>query len=735
MSVDLVVTDTRSIGHRVEAGLDQRTLRRLDIQPGEYVEIDGRDRTVAFAASANVAGDGVALGEHVRSNAAVDAGDRVTVSKATVSPAEQCTIAPTGGVEIADGEVPLADSLDGWPVSTGDVIDADLLEGTLSIPFVVTNTVPDGPVVVTRETQVIARSGDESVDERGWEPAGFEDVGGLDETLSTLRDSVLLPLERPDLFADFGEDPTAGVLLSGASGTGKTLLARALATETDAHVTWLDASLVSSLRSDEIATEFDRVVREARAHAPSLVVFDELDAVVPASGGSGGRDRRVVAHVRSMLDALADEPGVVVLATAADPDDVHGSLRRGERLEVELEVGVPDEADRQAILSARTRHLPLGIDVDLPAVAARTHGFVGADLAALAAEAVLEAARRSAEEAGQPTVEMRDFERALDRVSPSAMRELQAAVPSVTYEDVGGVREAKRELVRTVEWPLRYPELFDALQTEPPRGVLLYGPPGTGKTMLAKAVANATDANFISVKGPEVLDKYVGESEAAVRKIFEKARQNAPAVVFFDEVDAIAPRRGQEYGTHAVERVVSQLLTELDGLEPLEDVVVLGATNRPDVIDPAILRPGRFERLVEVPLPDREARREIFEVHTEAVPMAGIDLDTLAAETEGYSGSDIAALVREASLLAIETFVTGSGRADPTVTADHFARALATVEPTLARGGASSPDPRSGPGPGPQDPGADPESPHPATRERDAASEGTDDGPGDPSVE
>ncbi len=690
MSVDLVVTDTRSISRRVEAGLDQRTLSRLDIQPGEYVEIDGRDRTVAFAASANVTGDGVALGEHVRTNAAVEAGDRVTVSKATVSPAEQCTITPTRGIDITEGEVPLADSLAGWPVSNGDVIDADLLDGALTVPFVVTDTVPHGPVVVTDRTRVIARAEATETDASGWEPASFDDVGGLDETLSTLRDSVLLPLERPDIFADIGEDPTTGVLLSGPSGTGKTLLARALATETDAHVVWLDASLVSSQRSDEIATEFDRVVREARAHAPSLVVFDELDAVVPAAGSSGGRDRRVAAHFRSMLDSLADEAGVAVLATAADPDDVGESLRRGDRLERELEVGVPDEADRRDILTGQTRHLPLGMDVDLRTVAARTHGFVGADLTALRTEAVLEAARRSADGVGTPTVTMTDFETALSRVQPSAMRELRAAVPSVTYEDIGGVRAAKRELIRAVEWPLRHPDLFSALQTEPPRGVLLYGPPGTGKTMLAKAVANATDANFISVKGPEVLDKYVGESEAAVRKLFEKARQNAPAVVFFDEIDAIAPRRGQEYGTQAVERVVSQLLTELDGLEPLEDVVVLGATNRPDVIDPAILRPGRFERLVEVPLPDREARQEIFRVHTDSVPMQGIDLDTLAAETAGYSGSDIAAVVREASLLSIESYITGDGRATPTVTADHFARALATVTPTVARGGTES---------------------------------------------
>ena len=691
MSVDLVVTETRSIARRTEAGMDRQTLRLLDIEPGEYVNVEGRDRTVAFAAKADVTGDGVALGEHVRSNAAVEAGERVTVSKATVSPADQLTIAPTRGVDIEDGDVPLADSLRGWPVAVGDVIDADLLDGALSLPFEVVGTIPEGPVVVTDQTRVLARNDPATAERSGWDAASFDDVGGLEGPLSELRDA-LLPLERPELFADFGEDPTSGVLLTGPSGSGKTLVARAAATEFDAHTVWLDASTVSGKGSSEVETEFERVVREARAHAPALVVVDELDVIVPDETRASDRDRRVAAHFRSMLDALAAERGVVVLATAGEAADVASGLRRGGRLEREIDLGVPTESDRRDILAVHTRSVPLGVDVDLREVAARTHGFVGADLEALVTEAVLESARRTEADAVSPTVEKQDFEAALGAVSPSAMRELSVAVPSVTHGDIGGLAGAKRELVRSVEWPMRYPELFEMLQTDPPRGVLLYGPPGTGKTMLAKAVANATDANFLSVKGPEVLDKYVGESERTVREIFEKARRHAPSIVFFDEVDAITAQRGQTVGTRAVERVVSQLLTELDGIEPLEDVVVLAATNRPDVIDPALLRPGRFERLVEVPLPDHEARREIFAVHTRSVPTVDVDIDVLAAETTGYTGSDIAAVVREASLLAIEDFITGTGRESPVLTAEHFARALVTVEPTAMRGGTSADD-------------------------------------------
>jgi transitional endoplasmic reticulum ATPase len=686
MSVDLVVTDTRSISRRTEAGLDYDTLRRLDIQPGEYVRIEGRERTVAFASRANVEADGVALGQHVRTNAAVEAGDRVTVSKVSVAPAHRLTVSPIRGVEVSEGEIPLADSINGWPVSAGDVIDATLLEDAITVSFSVTDTDPDGPVVVTDETTIIARNEPAQGDREGYLPASFDDIGGLSEPLEALGDAVVLPLERPDLFEELGEDPAGGVLLTGPSGSGKTLVSRALATEIGAHVVWLDASTISSKRSPAIKREFDRIVREARAKSPTLVVVDEVDAIAPADARASDRADRVGTHLRSLLDDLGSEPGVVVLGTAVDADDLPASLRRGGRFEREIDLPTPDEAARRDILTVLTRTVPLGMDVDLRTVAAGTNGFVGADLEAIVNEAVLEAGRRVGPGADTPLVRMTEFEAALEVVEPSGMREISAAVPDVSYDDIGGLEDAKREVIRSVEWPLAYPDLFERLDADPPRGVLLYGPPGTGKTMLAKAVANATDANFVSIDGPEVLDKYVGESERAIRSVFERARSNAPSVVFFDEIDAIAPRRGQDFGTHAVERVVSQLLTELDGLEPLADVVVLAATNRPDVIDPALLRPGRFEHLVEIGLPDVGARREIFGVHTRSVPMGDVDLGVLASETAGYTGSDIAAVIREASLLAIEDAITGQSAGAPRVTADHFARALGTVEPSASRG-------------------------------------------------
>ncbi|MFB6070639.1 MAG: AAA family ATPase [Halanaeroarchaeum sp.] len=678
--LDLVVTAENPPNSVDEAGIEREVMQRLDVAPGEFVSVEGRTDTVASVAHARVAVDGVALGQAVRSNAAVDPGDRVTVSKAAVAPAEQVTVAPMRSVDVREGEVPLSRVLAGRPVSTGDALDASLLDGSLSVTFEVTDTVPDGPVVVTEQTTVVARS--EPARDDGPGRVTFEEVGGLAAAKTALRDAVVLPLENPGRFEQFGEDPAGGVLLTGPAGVGKTHLAAAVATAVSAHVVWIDSADVAGMRSPAVGEEFDRVAREVRAKAPALVVIDDLDAVAPAADRASDRDRRVATHLRSLLDDLADEPGIAVLATAGDAADVDAALRRGGRLEREIDLPVPDRAARREVLAVRTSDVPLATDVSLDRIADRTHGFVGADLGALVTEAVLSAARRE----GDPTaVSAADFEAALDAVEPSAMRRVDVTVPSVGYDDVGGMADAKRALTRSVEWPLRYPQLFEYLDATPPRGILLYGPPGTGKTMLAKAVANATDANFVSVKGPEVLEKWVGESERAIRDIFETARQNAPSIVFFDEVDAISVRRGGDDGTRAVERVVSQLLTELDGLEPLEDVVVIGATNRPDVIDPALLRPGRFERLVEVGMPDREGRRDIFAVHTRTVPTGDVDLDALAAETDGYTGSDIAAVVREASMLAIEAYVEGERISQPRVGAEHFARALATVEPTAER--------------------------------------------------
>lgn len=674
--LDLVVTQEASPNRPDGAGIERTAMQRLDVAPGDYVAVEGRTRTVASVTRADVEADGVTLGPTVRENAAVDPGERVTVSKAEIEPADRVTVAPTRPVDVQEGEIPLARALAGRPVSTDDALDVALLDGTLSLSFVVTDTVPNDPVLVTEQTRVVTREGvpaDEST-----KAVTLNDVGGLSEAIGALRDAVVLPLEQPERFEHFGEGPTSGVLVTGPAGSGKTLLADAIAGKVDAHEIWLDGADVAGLRSTDVGEECSRLVREARARSPAIVVLDELDEIAPAGDRATDRDRRIAAQVRSVVDALADERGVAVVATARDPEQVDSSLRRGGRFEREVSLGVPSQAARRDILAVRTRTVPLEPGVDLDRVAARTHGFVGADLSALVTETVLAAARREA-----TAVAEQDFEDALSVAEPSAMRDHHVDVPAVSYADVGGLENAKRALVRSVEWPMRYPHLFDYLDADPPRGILLYGPPGTGKTMLAKAVANANDANFLSVKGPEILDKWVGESERAVRDIFETARQHAPSVVFLDEVDAISPRRGSDVGTQVVERVVSQLLTEMDGLEPLDDVVVIGATNRPDVIDPALVRAGRFEQLVPVGAPNREAREDIFAVHTRSVPIDGVDLAALAAETAGYTGSDIEAVVREASLLAIESYVDRKVRGDPTVTAEHFARALATVRPSI----------------------------------------------------
>ncbi|ALG83027.1 AAA family ATPase [Halanaeroarchaeum sulfurireducens] len=686
-ALNLVVAANRQPNRADAAGVQRAVMRRLNVAPGEYVAVEGSDRTVASVSRASVDADGVALGSAVRENAAVDPGDRVTVAKATVEPADQVTVAPTRAVDVREGEVPLARTLAGRPVSSGDTVEASLLDGSLSIPLVVTDTLPNGPVVITEQTTVVSRE-DPARDE-GPTAVTIGDVGGLSSAIEALRQAVVEPLTAPERFERLGGTPVGGVLLTGPAGSGKTLLARAIATEIDAHVVWLDSADVAAMRSADVGEECSRVRREARANAPTLVVLDELDAIVPADAGSSDRGRRIAAHVRSLVDALAAESDVAVLATARKGSDVDPSLRRGRRLERGINLGVPSRVERREMLAVRTRDVPIRRDVDLDAVAGQTHGFVGADLAALVSEAVLAAARRD----GGKAVTRTDFEHALSVAEPSAMRDHHVDVPAVTIDDIGGLEEAKRALARSVEWPMRYPDRFEALDATPPRGILLYGPPGTGKTMLAKAVAHATDANFISVKGPEILDKWVGESERAIRDIFETARQHAPSVVFFDEVDAISPRRGDEGGTRVVERVVSQLLTEMDGLEPLDDVVVIGATNRPDVIDPALVRTGRFEKLVEVGLPDHDARRDIFGVHTASVPTDGVDMDVLAAETAGYTGSDIEAVVREASLLAVEASVEGDRSGEPRVTATDFARALAAVDPAAVDpAGRSSPE-------------------------------------------
>ncbi|PSQ44091.1 AAA family ATPase [Halobacteriales archaeon SW_7_68_16] len=681
VSTVLTVTESEN-GVRLPGSV----LTALSLSVGEYVAIDGGDRTVAQIDGRGQEGE-AALPGGVCRDADVEAGDRITVTTADVRPARSIAVVPVQSLDFRGGEGPIRAALAGRAVTVGDTVRVPLFDGALVLAFRVVDTDPGGSVVVGDDTAVEVT--DEPADgdpSRGGVPdIDFAAVGGMDDHCERLRELVGGPLDRPELFDSLGSGEAPGVLVSGPAGAGKTLLARATAGEIDARLLSISPSTVLDATGEGRRRVLDRLATEAETAGRALVLLDELSIFAPADPGTA--ERRTVAALVDLLDDLVGR-GVPIVATARDPSEVHDSLRRGGRLDREIELPVPDETGRREILDIRTRNVRLAPSADLDDVAARTHGFVGADVDTLVSEAALAAYRRTREGGGGAQLTGDDFEAAMTEVEPSAMRGQSVRVPEVSYEDVGGLDAAKRELVRVAEWPLRYPQLFDALGTEPPTGVLLYGPPGTGKTLLARAVANASDANFIAINGPELLNKYVGESERAVREVFGRARQNAPAIVFFDEIDAISPERSGDADADAAERVVSQLLTEFDGIEPLENVLVVAATNRPDTIDSALLRPGRLEKAIEVPLPDDGAREVILRIHTRTMGTEDVDLGELAAATTGYSGSDIEALVREAALLAIEEYLRASADGDQpetlVVTGDHFDRALEKVQPSVS---------------------------------------------------
>ena len=521
----------------------------------------------------------------------------------------------------------------------------------------------------------------------------YSDIGGLNEQIRELREVIELPLKYPHLFRELGVEPPKGVLLYGPPGCGKTLLAKAVANEIDAYFIAINGPEIMSKFYGESEARLREIFEEAKKHSPSVIFIDEIDAIAPKRDEVVGEvERRVVAQLLALMDGLESRGDVIVIAATNRPHAIDPALRRPGRFDREIEIPLPDKQGRFEILQIHTRNMPLAKDVDLIKIAEITHGYTGADLAALAKEAALNALRRyipkiDLSKNELPTelldsieVTMDDFIHALNEIVPSGLREIYIEVPEVKWSDIGGLDEVKQQLREVVEWPLKYPESFKRLGIEPPKGVLLYGPPGCGKTLLAKAVATESGANFIAVKGPEIMSKWVGESERAVREIFKKARIYAPSVVFLDEIDSIAPIRGVLEDTHVTERVVSQLLTELDSIEKLRNVAVIAATNRPDLVDPALLRPGRFDRVIYVPPPDKRARLEILKVHTRKVPLANdVDLEKLAELTEGYSGADLEALVREAALIALRENLNTS-----VVESRHFITALNTLKPSLS---------------------------------------------------
>jgi len=706
------------------AAVDRQAMSEMELENGDYIVIEGPDgRAVARVWPGYPEDDGrgvVRIDGQLRQETGAGIDDSVEVETADVQPAKSITVALPQNLRVRGNVAPMIrQNLSGQAVTQGQTVPVSFGLGPLSsmssqkIPLKIAGTDPTGTVVVTDSTEVEVSEqpaeqiagAPEGAGDRTTPDVTYEDIGGLDRELEQVREMIELPMRHPELFQQLGIEPPKGVLLHGPPGTGKTLMARAVANEIDAYFTDISGPEIMSKYYGESEEQLREVFEEAEENAPAVVFIDEIDSIAPERGEtSGDVERRVVAQLLSLMDGLDERGEVVVIGATNRVDAIDPALRRGGRFDREIEVGVPDKDGREEILQVHTRGMPLSETVDLEQYAENTHGFVGADIEQLAKEAAMNALRRirpeldleedeiDAETLERLEVSENDFKQALKGIEPSALREVFVEVPDVTWEDVGGLEDTKERLREAIQWPLEYPEVFEQMDMQAAKGVLMYGPPGTGKTLLAKAIANESQSNFISIKGPELLNKYVGESEKGVREVFEKARSNAPTVVFFDEIDSIAGERGRRSGDSGVgERVVSQLLTELDGLEELEDVVVIATTNRPDLIDAALLRPGRLDRHVHVPVPDEDARRKIFAVHTQDKPLASdVDLDNLARRTEGYVGADIEAVCREASMAATREFIEsvdpdeiGESVGNVKVTAEHFEQALEEVTPSV----------------------------------------------------
>ncbi len=697
--------------------IDSKIMEELGIREGDAVEIKGNRETVGRVARSYPADKGLGIARmdgYMRKNAGTSLGEHVSVSKVELKEAKKITLAPAEDGVVMQVRNPnmFKRGLAGRPVVKGDIVVPDgqdrprslfddMFEGMSDnmrfnwseLKLTVANTNPNGPVKITENTEIEIQEQAVSEPEQQVRvpEVTYEDIGGLDEEVQKVREMIELPLKHPEVFQQLGIDAPSGVLLQGPPGTGKTLLAKAVANEADAQFLSIDGPEIMSKYYGESEKQLREKFEEAREGEPAIIFIDEIDAIAPKRGDAGGEvERRVVATLLSEMDGLESRENVIVIAATNRQEAIDPALRRGGRFDREIEIGVPNREGRKEILQIHTRNMPLTDDVDLDEISELTHGYVGADLESVCKEAAMSVLREVLpeidmdEEIPSEVLEklVVDEDAMLDgirNVEPSQMREVMVEVPQVSWDDIGGLEDTKERLQEMVEWPQKYPERFEKMGIDVPKGILLYGMPGTGKTLMAKAVANEANANFISIKGPEIFSKYVGESEEAVREIFKKARQVAPCVLFIDEIDAIAPRRGGRSSDSGVgDRVVNQLLTELDGIESLKGVTVIAATNRPDMIDPAIMRPGRIDRNVEVQIPDLEARKRIFEVHTGDMPLADdVDLDELAERTENYVGSDIESICRESGMNAL--------RGDPDseeAKMKDFEEALDDVNPT-----------------------------------------------------
>jgi transitional endoplasmic reticulum ATPase len=652
--------------------LDPEDLQKLQLQIGDTVEVTGKKQTVCKAmpaykeqrGQARVQMDGVA-----RENAGIGIDEFVHVRKTACRPAERIVLAPMN-IAISERDLKYIGSLlDGLPVIVGDHVRA-MLFGSRSANFKVESTTPKGPVVIKPTTLLVV--GRQQAGEDSSRTLSYEDIGGLKPQLQRIREMIELPLRYPEVFERLGIDAPKGVLLHGPPGCGKTLIARAIAHETEASFYSISGPEIIHKFYGESEAHLRKIFEEATRKGPSILFLDEIDAIAPKRENVvGDVEKRVVAQLLALMDGLTRRQNLIVIAATNIPNALDAALRRPGRFDREISIPIPDRNGRREILEIHSRGMPLARDVNMDHLGDITHGFVGADLEALCREAAMICLRRILadidfaltsipyERLGQLEVHMDDFLTALREVEPSAIREVFVEVPNVRWQDLGGLAGVKERLVEAIEWPLEYPQLFEQAGIRPPKGVLLVGPPGCGKTMLAKAIATESQTNFISVKGPCLLSKYVGESEKGVREVFRKARQTAPCIIFFDEIDAMIPTRsGASSDSHVSERVLSQFLAELDGVEELKGVLVLGATNRLDILDPAVLRPGRFDEILEIPLPDEKGREEVFEVHMRNKPHGtAIDLHRLATMTEGLSGSEIASICAKAALQAVRRAV------------------------------------------------------------------------------
>lgn len=677
------------------ARIDSPSRHALGLDVGDAVEICGRNSVVAKVFKGDPEDEGrgiIRIDGLTRTSAGIGVDDTVTVKRCAPAPAEKITLAPNipegKKASYSEGiESVFLKDLTGRPLVKGlDILLPNVaLLGNRST-FSVVGTVPQGPVVVVPETVIVLK--DSHADGRRLRNVNYDDVGGLDGELKRIRELVELPLKHPELFERLGIAPPRGVLLYGPSGTGKTLIARAVASESGASFYPVQGPEIMGSYYGQSEERLREIFKEASENSPSIIFLDEIDSIAPSRDSvSGEVEKRVVAQLLTLMDGMGDREGVIVIGATNREDSIDPALRRPGRFDREIEIGVPGRAARKEILDVHTRNMPVSGDVKTDALAALTQGFVGADLAALCRESAMKCLSSHMEELdldkpiphdklAKMKVTMKDFTEALAEVEPSGMREVLVEIPKVTWSDVGGLDGIKKE-IREIFMPSEDAKAFERLGISPGKGLLLYGPPGTGKTLIAKAVANESGANFISVSGPEIASKWLGETERAIRHIFKRAKQMAPCIIFFDELDSIAPRRGTD-GNGSWERAVAQLLTAMDGIEAMGNVTVMAATNRPDMIDPALLRPGRFDRMVLVGKPDLKSRLRILEIHTEKMPLMNIDLIDVASETDGYVGADLAALCREAGLAAY--------REDPAaefVDRRHFSAALRTVGPSV----------------------------------------------------